>query len=162
MFTCVKGLYKALGRPHPPPTPPHPLLNALSGKRHLIRTMNARTPANPSARICPLNKRLPKVLEVFSELFIHIFDELNRHCKEELEAVRQQHPFKDLRYTRPTLRLTFQEGIQLLRDAGYDGEPCRRCCFVVVGVGEDVGFVAGEGFGFVIGVGAVGTYLVCI
>lgn len=62
-----------------------------------------------------------KVLQVFSELFIHIFDEINRNCKEELEAVRQQHPFKDLRYARPTLRITFQEGIQLLRDAGYDG-----------------------------------------
>lgn len=63
-----------------------------------------------------------KVLEVFSDLFVHIFDELNRNCKEELEAVRVQHPFKDLRYARPTLRLTFQEGIQLLIDAGYDGE----------------------------------------
>lgn len=63
-----------------------------------------------------------KVLEVFSELFIHIFDELNRNCQEEIEAVRAQHPFKDLRYARPTLRLTFQEGIQLLRDAGHDGK----------------------------------------
>ncbi|CAM9531555.1 unnamed protein product [Laminaria digitata] len=69
-----------------------------------------------------LKEHYYEVLEVFSELFIHIFDELNRHCKEELEAVRQQHPFKDLRYTRPTLRLTFQEGIQLLRDAGYDAD----------------------------------------
>lgn len=101
------------------------------------------TPVRPPARLCPLNERLPKVLEVFSELFIHIFDELNRHCKEELEAVRQQHPFKDLRYTRPTLRLTFQEGIQLLRDAGYDGKSCRRCWFVTVGIGFRVCFVVG-------------------
>lgn len=40
--------------------------------------------------------------------------------------MRLQHPFEDLRYARPTLRLTFQEGIQLLRDAGYDG----ACSFV--------------------------------
>lgn len=39
--------------------------------------------------------------------------------------MRAQHPFEDLRYARPTLRLTFQEGIQLLIDAGYDGEVCR-------------------------------------
>ncbi|CAM9685787.1 unnamed protein product [Ectocarpus sp. 6 AP-2014] len=64
-----------------------------------------------------------EVLEVFSDLFINIFDELNRNCKEELEAVRTQHPFEDLRYARPTLRLTFQEGIQLLIDAGYDADP---------------------------------------
>lgn len=68
---------------------------------------------------------------MFSELFIHIFDGLNRCCKDEIEAVRQQHPFKDLRYSRPTLRLTFQEGIQLLRDAGYDGE-----CSLFVCVGH--------------------------
>lgn len=62
-----------------------------------------------------------QVLEMFSELFIHIFDELNRWCKSDIDTVRQQHPFEDLRYARPTLRLTFQEGIQLLRDAGCDG-----------------------------------------
>lgn len=65
--------------------------------------------------------RLGKVLEVLSNLFIHIFEELNRCCSVELDTVRQQHPFQDLRYARPTLRLTFAEGIQLLRDAGYDG-----------------------------------------
>lgn len=81
----------------------------------------------------PRNTPIEQVLEVFSELFIHIFDELNRNCKEEIEAVRVQHPFKDLRYARPTLRLTFQEGIQLLRDAGYDGKMCEVfvfCCSV--------------------------------
>lgn len=61
------------------------------------------------------------MLSIFTELFTYIFDELNRSYRAEIEAVRQQHPFQDLRYARPTLRLTYQEGIQLLRDAGYDG-----------------------------------------
>ncbi|CAM9840822.1 unnamed protein product [Choristocarpus tenellus] len=65
-----------------------------------------------------------QVLDVLSELFIHIFDQLNSRCKVELEAIRTQHPFKDLRYLRPTLRLTYQEGMQLLHDAGYtDADP---------------------------------------
>ena len=84
-----------------------------------------RQPSNQQtkrSKIIFVTRPSTQVLEVFSELFIHIFDELNRNCKEEIEAVRVQHPFKDLRYARPTLRLTFQEGIQLLRDAGYDGK----------------------------------------
>lgn len=59
-----------------------------------------------------------EVLDVMSDLFISIFDGLNETCKSEIEAVRAQHPFKDLRYLKPTLRLTYKEGAQLLRDAG--------------------------------------------
>lgn len=88
----------------------------------VTRPLPSAPPPPPPA---PPYRLAKKVLQVFSDLFIHIFDELNRNCKEDLEAVRQQHPFKDLRYARPTLRLTFQEGIQLLRDAGYDGASVR-------------------------------------
>ena len=62
-------------------------------------------------------------------MFTYIFDGLNERYRNELEAVRAQHPFKDLRYARPSLRLTFQEGIQLLQEAGYDGT---FVCFVYV------------------------------
>lgn len=54
-------------------------------------------------------------------MFTFIFDGLNERYRNELEAVRAQHPFKDLRYSRPSLRLTFQEGISLLQEAGYAG-----------------------------------------
>jgi aspartyl-tRNA synthetase len=59
-----------------------------------------------------------EVLDVFSDLFIYIFDELNKRCKPELEAVRAQYPFEDLKFTRPSLRITYAEGIKLLQDAG--------------------------------------------
>ena len=61
-----------------------------------------------------------EVLEVFSDLFIGIFDGLNQRCKNEIERVREQHPFEDLKYLRPTLRITYAEGCKLLRDAGID------------------------------------------
>lgn len=57
-------------------------------------------------------------LEVMSELFIYIFDGINERCNAELERVREQHPFVDLKYLRPTLKLTYHEGCQLLREAG--------------------------------------------
>jgi len=67
-----------------------------------------------------IHEHYDEVLEVFSDLFIHIFDSLNEHCKSELERVREQHPFEDLVYLKPTLKITYAEGCKLLRDAGID------------------------------------------
>ena len=61
-----------------------------------------------------------EVLDVFSDLFIGIFDGLNAKCKNEIERVREQHPFEDLKYCRPTLRITYAEGCKLLREAGIE------------------------------------------
>ena len=65
-----------------------------------------------------IKEHYDEVLEVMSELFIYIFDGINERCKEELERVREQHPFEDLKYLRPTLKLTYAEGCALLREAG--------------------------------------------
>ena len=67
-----------------------------------------------------INEHYDEVLDLFSDLFIAIFDGLNERCKAELERVREQHPFEDLEYLRPTLKLTYAEGCALLREAGVD------------------------------------------
>lgn len=67
-----------------------------------------------------IKEHYDEVLDLFSDLFIHIFDGINKRCKRELEAVREQHPFEDLRYCKPTLKLTYAEGCKLLREAGVD------------------------------------------
>lgn len=67
-----------------------------------------------------IKEHYDEVLEVFSDLFIHIFDGINERCKNELERVREQHPFEDLEYLRPTLKLTYAEGCALLRGAGIE------------------------------------------
>lgn len=69
-----------------------------------------------------INEHYYEVLDLFSELFIYIFDSLNKYFKRELEAVRAQHPFEDLQYLTPTLRLTYQEGIAMLKEAGAEIE----------------------------------------
>eukprot|EP00744_Colponema_vietnamica_P003225 GILI01004974.1.p1 GENE.GILI01004974.1~~GILI01004974.1.p1 ORF type:complete len:520 (+),score=213.01 GILI01004974.1:73-1632(+) len=61
-----------------------------------------------------------EVLDVMDEMFVHIFEGLNTRFRAELEAVRAQHPFEDLKYSKPTLRLTFKEGIQMLKEAGFN------------------------------------------
>lgn len=65
-----------------------------------------------------IEEHYDEVLDVFSDLFIYIFDGINERCKNELERVREQHPFHDLKYLRPTLKLTYAEGCALLREAG--------------------------------------------
>ena len=58
------------------------------------------------------------MLDTIEEVFLHIFDGLNERCKPEIEAVRTQYPFKDLRYSRPALRMRYDEACQMLRTYG--------------------------------------------
>jgi len=67
-----------------------------------------------------INEHYDEVLDLFSDLFIAIFDGLNERCSAEIERVREQHPFEDLKYCRPTLKLTYAEGCALLREAGVE------------------------------------------
>jgi len=58
-----------------------------------------------------------EVLDVLDEMFIHIFDGLQK-LTSELNTIRKQFPFEDLVYHRPSLRLKFTEAIAMLRAAG--------------------------------------------
>ena len=48
------------------------------------------------------------------ELFAYIFDGIADRYNHELKVISQQYPFEPLKYLRPGLRITFQEGITLL------------------------------------------------
>lgn len=56
------------------------------------------------------------------EMFMHIFDGLNARYRHELQLFSQQHPYEPMQYPRTALRITFQEGIELLKTAGYEGD----------------------------------------
>ncbi|XP_022941321.1 aspartate--tRNA ligase 2, cytoplasmic-like [Cucurbita moschata] len=64
-----------------------------------------------------------EVMNIVDRLFVKMFDSLNENCKKELEAIDRQYPFEPLKYLRNTLRLTFEEGIQMLKDAGVEIDP---------------------------------------
>ncbi|KAJ9702253.1 hypothetical protein PVL29_004137 [Vitis rotundifolia] len=64
-----------------------------------------------------------EVMDIVDRLFIAMFDSLNENCKKELEAIERQYPFEPLKYLRKTLRLTFQEGVQMLKEAGVEVDP---------------------------------------
>ncbi|KAL3687935.1 hypothetical protein R1sor_014244 [Riccia sorocarpa] len=64
-----------------------------------------------------------EVIDLLDRLFVYIFDGLNEKCQKELEAINQQYPFEPLKYHKQTLRLTFNEGVQLLKEAGTIVDP---------------------------------------
>ncbi|GAB4825978.1 Aspartate--tRNA ligase 2, cytoplasmic [Ancistrocladus abbreviatus] len=70
-----------------------------------------------------IKEHYSEVMDVVDRLFVAIFDSLNENCKKELETVGRQYPFEPLKYLRKTLRLTFQEGIQMLKEAGVEVDP---------------------------------------
>ena len=59
-----------------------------------------------------------EVLDMLDRTFNAVFDGLNAQYQEELETVRAQHPFKDLRYKYPALRFKYPEAMALLRQEG--------------------------------------------
>lgn len=64
-----------------------------------------------------------EVMDIVDRLFVAMFDSLNENCKKELEAIERQYPFEPLKYLRKTLRLTFQEGVQMLKEVGMEVDP---------------------------------------
>nr|GEW99493.1 aspartate--tRNA ligase 2, cytoplasmic-like [Tanacetum cinerariifolium] len=64
-----------------------------------------------------------EVMDLVDSLFVDMFNKINEECREALEAIRKQYPFKDLKYKEKTLKLTFEEGIQMLKDAGIEVDP---------------------------------------
>ncbi|KAB1204998.1 Aspartate--tRNA ligase, cytoplasmic [Morella rubra] len=70
-----------------------------------------------------IKKHYFEVMDIVDRLFVTMFDTLNENCAKELEAVGRQYPFEPLKYLRSTLRLTFEEGIQMLKDAGVEVDP---------------------------------------
>ncbi|CAL0307401.1 unnamed protein product [Lupinus luteus] len=70
-----------------------------------------------------IKKHYFEVMDIVDRLFVTLFDSLNQNCKKELEAVRKQYPFEPLKYLRQTLRLTYEEGVQMLKEVGIEIEP---------------------------------------
>lgn len=59
-----------------------------------------------------------EVLDVLGDVYLYIFEGLNNRFRAEIEAVRDQFPFEDIKYTRPVKRFTWPEIITLLREYG--------------------------------------------
>ena len=64
-----------------------------------------------------------EVLDLFSKLLAHIFTTIETDCADELVIISQVYPFEPFKFLKDAaLRLTFAEGIALLREAGVGPE----------------------------------------
>lgn len=70
-----------------------------------------------------IKEHYSEVMDVVDRLFVSMFDSVNQNCRKELDAIGRQYPFQPLKYLRKTLRLTFEEGIQMLKEAGVEVDP---------------------------------------
>jgi aspartyl-tRNA synthetase len=66
------------------------------------------------------NEHYHEVLDVLDEMFVYIFTNLKERYSKETEAIKKQYEFEDFEFLPKTLRLSFKEGVQMLRDAGVE------------------------------------------
>jgi aspartyl-tRNA synthetase len=61
-----------------------------------------------------------ELLDLLGEMFCYIFEGLEKRYAKELAAINDQYPFEKFLCPRPAVRLTFEEGVKLLHEAGVD------------------------------------------
>ena len=59
-----------------------------------------------------------EVLDVISDLFVYIFDGIHERFSFELNVIANQYPFERIKYKKQSVKLTFKEGVELLKSAG--------------------------------------------
>jgi len=62
----------------------------------------------------PFKEHYNEVLDMMDALFNHIFTGLTKEYSRELEAIRDQHPFEDLKWSYPCLKLEYKDAVKLL------------------------------------------------
>lgn len=61
-----------------------------------------------------------EVLDLLGELFVSIFQGLEKKYAKEIAAIQRQYPFEDFQYLEKTLVLEYAEGVKMLREAGIE------------------------------------------
>jgi aspartyl/asparaginyl-tRNA synthetase len=64
-----------------------------------------------------------EVMHIIGNVFNYMFKGLHERYAEECEAVNQQFPFEPFLFLEEPLMLTFQEGVELLKEAGFEQDP---------------------------------------
>ena len=68
---------------------------------------------------CAFTEHYHEVLEIIGDLLVAVFNELSSEKYADLRAaIREQHPFEDLVYPQKTLIINYDEGVEMLREAG--------------------------------------------
>ena len=60
-----------------------------------------------------------EILDMCGELFVYIFKGIEERYAKQLDVIRKQFPFEPLKCSNPVLKITFEEGVNLLNEAGF-------------------------------------------
>ncbi|TBU05569.1 aspartyl-tRNA synthetase [Hamiltosporidium magnivora] len=63
-----------------------------------------------------INNTYMEIVELIYEMFIFIFDEINKECSAEIENIRKYYHFENLRYKKQPLIFSFKECVAMLRE----------------------------------------------
>ncbi|TGZ75891.1 hypothetical protein CRM22_000133 [Opisthorchis felineus] len=61
-----------------------------------------------------------EVVDLIADMFVNMFKGLQREFASEIDTIRKQYKSEPFQFLEPTLRLEYREGIQMLREAGWD------------------------------------------
>lgn len=64
-----------------------------------------------------------EVLDVLADMFCHIFENLEKRFKKELDVINAQYPFEPFKCKKPVVKLHFKDGVKMLKKAGIEQEP---------------------------------------
>lgn len=60
-----------------------------------------------------------EVLDIIGDLFVYIFEGLNQRFSNELNIIANQYPFEPLKFSKNVVKLSFKEGVELLKEHGH-------------------------------------------
>ena len=63
------------------------------------------------------------MLDLIGELMVYMVTQLKQRFARELSIINEQYPFEEFKICDPVLKLSFKEGVQMLKDAGIEQEP---------------------------------------
>ena len=70
-----------------------------------------------------IKENFHELLDLMGNLFVAIFKGLETRFAKEITAINQQFPFEPFKIKEPIVKLTFQEGVELLKEHGIHQNP---------------------------------------
>jgi len=64
-----------------------------------------------------------EVLDLIGELMVFLFTQMKSRYARELGVISEQYPFEEFKCADPVFKLSFKEGVEILKKAGYTQDP---------------------------------------
>lgn len=59
-----------------------------------------------------------EVLDILGEMMVYLTKNLKKRYAKELAVINEQYPFEEFKVAEPIVKIDFQDGVKMLREAG--------------------------------------------